>query len=172
MTIKTSAYERSKLWPPKSIPKSFPKNFKRSEWDCYDKRGQLIPKGALIAAVPATGPVYQAVLLCAWNCQRIRDRLCDIYQRDVKMTVLSGWRPKIYNDAIKGASNSQHLYGRAADLTAFGVPTKSLYEVALKMARSGEIDQGGIGYYPRSRFVHVDTRCVYGMKAARWSQKA
>jgi uncharacterized protein YcbK (DUF882 family) len=49
------------------------------------------------------------------------------------------------------AANSLHMRGQAADIQAPGVSLETLHNTALAMAR------GGVGYYPRSDFVHVDT---------------
>jgi uncharacterized protein YcbK (DUF882 family) len=49
------------------------------------------------------------------------------------------------------AVNSLHLKGQAADVQLPGVSLERLHNAALHMAR------GGVGYYPRSDFVHVDT---------------
>jgi uncharacterized protein YcbK (DUF882 family) len=44
-----------------------------------------------------------------------------------------------------------HTLGRAADIRRPGVALAELRDAALSMRR------GGVGYYPKSRFVHVDT---------------
>jgi uncharacterized protein YcbK (DUF882 family) len=48
------------------------------------------------------------------------------------------------------AEHSQHIEGRAIDIRVPGVSTVKLRDTALSM------DAGGVGYYPRSQFVHVD----------------
>lgn len=48
------------------------------------------------------------------------------------------------------AKNSQHVEARAIDIRVPGVRTRTLRDVALSL------DEGGVGYYPRSQFVHVD----------------
>ena len=70
--------------------------------------------------------------------------------------LLSGLRSKKTNDAlraqgIKTAKKSQHVLGRAADVTIPGVPVSELKEEAL------DLESGGVGYYPKNKFVHVDT---------------
>ncbi len=49
------------------------------------------------------------------------------------------------------AKNSQHIYGKATD---FYLPGRRLSHIR-KAAIS--LRSGGVGYYPRSRFIHVDT---------------
>lgn len=75
---------------------------------------------------------------------------------DAPIHLISGHRSKTTNDKLramgrKTAKTSQHVLGRAADITIPGVPLKKLRKAALKMKR------GGVGYYPKSGFVHVDT---------------
>jgi hypothetical protein len=48
------------------------------------------------------------------------------------------------------AENSQHLYGRALD-----VHFEAKLPDAVRAARA--MKRGGVGWYPRSRFMHVDT---------------
>ena len=48
------------------------------------------------------------------------------------------------------AKNSQHVQAKAIDIRVPGVQTRTLRDVALSL------DAGGVGYYPRSQFVHVD----------------
>jgi uncharacterized protein YcbK (DUF882 family) len=49
------------------------------------------------------------------------------------------------------ASRSLHLDGRALDLRLPGLPTTRLRDLARELGR------GGVGFYPLSDFVHVDT---------------
>lgn len=48
------------------------------------------------------------------------------------------------------ALNSFHMYGRAMDVRITNVPLQVLHKTALNLGA------GGVGYYPRSNFVHVD----------------
>ena len=72
--------------------------------------------------------------------------------------VISAYRSPATNDmlrarsAISGvAKNSQHTHGRAIDVRLEGVPTAKLRDTAIAMRR------GGVGYYSKSDFVHIDT---------------
>ena len=49
------------------------------------------------------------------------------------------------------ASGSLHMRGQAIDIRVADVRLTDLREAALDLAR------GGVGYYPSSNFVHVDT---------------
>jgi uncharacterized protein YcbK (DUF882 family) len=70
--------------------------------------------------------------------------------------VISGYRSPQTNDALRRrgdgvASGSLHLSGRAIDIRLADVPLPALRDAALGLRR------GGVGYYPGSNFVHVDT---------------
>jgi uncharacterized protein YcbK (DUF882 family) len=69
--------------------------------------------------------------------------------------VISGYRsPKtnaLLRTASKGvAGHSLHLHGKAIDIRLPGCDLKTLQRAALELKR------GGVGYYPRPDFVHVD----------------
>jgi uncharacterized protein YcbK (DUF882 family) len=49
------------------------------------------------------------------------------------------------------AAGSLHMKGQAIDIRLDGVPLAGLRSAALALR------QGGVGYYPVSNFVHVDT---------------
>jgi uncharacterized protein YcbK (DUF882 family) len=49
------------------------------------------------------------------------------------------------------AKNSYHMQGKAVDLRLPGVPLKVLRKAAQ------DLRMGGVGYYPKSNFVHVDS---------------
>ena len=70
--------------------------------------------------------------------------------------VISGYRSPATNRKLrkKGtgvASKSLHMQGKAIDIRIPGYSTRQLGNVARKMR------VGGVGYYPKSDFVHVDT---------------
>jgi uncharacterized protein YcbK (DUF882 family) len=72
-----------------------------------------------------------------------------------KATILSAYRTPETNAALSHthfgvAENSQHMYGRALDVH-FG----DKLEQAMKTARS--MQRGGVGWYPHSSFMHIDS---------------
>ena len=72
------------------------------------------------------------------------------------LEVLSGYRSPKTNAMLRSAStgvakNSLHMYGQAIDMRLPGFSTRKLRNVARSLRA------GGVGYYPRSNFVHVDT---------------
>lgn len=78
----------------------------------------------------------------------------------VPITITSGIRcPKRNTDPdVRGESNSQHLYGKASDLSIPGVPPQA----AAAYVETLMPNTGGIGIYPWG--IHVDTR----KEKARW----
>ena len=73
--------------------------------------------------------------------------------------ILSGYRSPKTNSMLgkstrSVASNSFHMYGQAVDVRLVGHSTRRLRNVARSL------QAGGVGYYPRSSFVHVDTGSV------------
>lgn len=76
--------------------------------------------------------------------------------RDGPFEVISGYRSPATNAMLHRRSegvalHSMHLEGRAIDLRLGGYPTLQLAADARTLGR------GGVGYYARSDFVHVDT---------------
>ncbi|KAB7615597.1 YcbK family protein [Amylibacter sp. SFDW26] len=68
------------------------------------------------------------------------------------LMIKSGYRTRKTNSAIRGAARkSKHVEGRAVDFTIRGVKTFDLVKVAQANGA------GGVGYYPRRGFIHVDT---------------
>lgn len=70
--------------------------------------------------------------------------------------VISGYRTPATNAMLaarseKVASNSFHMRGQAIDIRLPGLMTTGVRDVALRIA------MGGVGYYPESDFVHLDT---------------
>lgn len=70
--------------------------------------------------------------------------------------VICGYRSPTTNEMLRQNSNgvasrSLHLDGKAIDIRLPDVPLKKLRDAAIGLKR------GGVGYYPGSNFVHVDT---------------
>lgn len=70
--------------------------------------------------------------------------------------VISGYRSPQTNAKLRHkspgvAKRSLHMQGRAIDVRIEGVNTNTLRKVATALKK------GGVGYYPKSGFVHVDT---------------
>jgi len=72
-----------------------------------------------------------------------------------EIQIVSGYRSPEYNSMLVGrrrrvANNSLHLEGKAIDIRISGVRLRKLRDEALKL------ELGGVGYYRRANFVHVD----------------
>ena len=70
--------------------------------------------------------------------------------------IISGYRSPRTNAMLHSrshgvAEHSQHMLGKAVDVRVEGVALSNLRKAAL------DLSAGGVGYYPASNFVHVDT---------------
>ena len=103
-----------------------------------------------------------------WRCNKtmemdpkLIDRIYELHQQiGAKRTirVVSGYRSEGYNASLLLAGRtvdpeSQHMFGRAADIFVPGLRTDKLKDAAEAQAL------GGVGHYPFSgpRFIHIDT---------------
>lgn len=90
-------------------------------------------------------------------------KLLDLLHRIVRETpshapisIISGYRSPRTNAALRKvttgvARKSLHMEGRAIDIRIPGNQTSALRQLAIKL------QSGGVGYYPKSDFVHLDT---------------
>ena len=92
------------------------------------------------------------------NMVKIADQIREKIGKPI--TVNSGLRCKTHNANVGGVSNSQHLYGNAADL---GCPTGCTPEQMASIAEEIMGDTGGIGIYTWG--IHIDTRST----KSRWN---
>jgi uncharacterized protein YcbK (DUF882 family) len=71
--------------------------------------------------------------------------------------IISGYRGPTTNARLRStrgggvATRSLHMEGKAIDVRLPGVPLAELRDAALSLKA------GGVGYYPRDQFVHIDT---------------
>lgn len=89
---------------------------------------------------------------------KIADQIRDKIGKPI--TINSGLRCKTHNANVGGVSNSQHLYGNAADL---GCPSGCTPAQMASIAEDIMCDAGGIGIY--SWGIHIDTRST----KSRWN---
>lgn len=93
---------------------------------------------------------------------RLFDILWEVYRESGSrepINVISAYRSPATNGMLRRASSgvaehSQHMLGKAMDIRLPDVDTARLREVAMRL------QYGGVGFYPSSRFVHVDTGSV------------
>lgn len=95
-------------------------------------------------------PIDPDVLDLAWSVARATGRPLGTLE------IISGYRSPRTNAMLHEqhqgvALGSMHLQGKAIDLRMPGVATAHLRDLALALRR------GGVGFYPESDFVHVDT---------------
>ena len=70
--------------------------------------------------------------------------------------IISGYRSPASNSKLRASSKgvakrSLHMRGKAVDIRLPGVELKHLRQAAL------DLRAGGVGYYPKSNFIHIDT---------------
>ena len=73
-----------------------------------------------------------------------------------EIDIVCGYRTSTTNESLRAhttgvAKNSLHIQAEAIDLRMPGIDTLKLRQAALALRR------GGVGYYPHSDFIHVDT---------------
>jgi len=87
------------------------------------------------------------------------DQMWALQQRcgcDEVFEIISGYRSPATNNMLRKnssgvAENSFHIQGRAIDIRLRGTKLSKLHSEALAM------NAGGVGYYPGSDFIHLDT---------------
>lgn len=90
---------------------------------------------------------------------RVLDILHDLQAltgHEAPYEIISGYRSPKTNAALRRSStgvaeHSFHMQGRAIDVRLSGYATRALHDLARNMGR------GGVGFYPRSDFVHLDS---------------
>lgn len=122
----------------------------------YKERGQIIP-GALsevnhILRDFRTNEIIQIDV----SLLDLLDDLKNKLEVNVPFNVISGYRSPQTNAALAARSDgvargSLHMQGKAIDIRVPGVALTHLRNVAKDMQK------GGVGFYARSDFVHVDT---------------
>jgi len=106
-------------------------NFNISEFGCRH-----------CGAVPTGMPPARLVQIL----QAIRDHFA------APVTINSGHRCKVHNANVKGARNSRHLVGDAADIMVRGVTPRAVHAYAETLLAG----TGGLGLY--NTFTHIDVR--------------
>ena len=95
-------------------------------------------------------PIDTALLDLLHDLRRATGRTKDFFE------VISGYRSPQTNAMLQGnsngvASHSLHMLGKAIDVRLPSFNTGRLHQIALGFQR------GGVGFYPQSDFIHVDT---------------
>lgn len=119
------------------------KNFKLSEFQSKDK-------------APMPHDVYLNIVKLAGQLQILRKHL----KKPIKIN--SAYRSPAHNAKVGGVPNSQHVFGKAADIVVKGLSPRMVYAAIEQLISDGDMSQGGLGLY--DSFVHYDHR---GYRA-RW----
>ncbi|UXD86078.1 DUF882 domain-containing protein [Thalassolituus hydrocarboniclasticus] len=83
-------------------------------------------------------------------------QLQQLFASHEPLYIISGYRAPESNASLRYANagvaeHSLHMQGRAIDIRIPGVSHRHLHRAALAMGN------GGVGYYPKSGFIHIDT---------------
>ena len=83
-------------------------------------------------------------------------QLRDMMGSNREFHVISGYRSAATNRKLRAKDNgigrkSLHMQGKAIDIRLPGTPLRELHDAAR------QLNLGGVGYYPKSNFIHVDT---------------
>lgn len=124
------------------------KHFSYSEF--YSKDGSGFNGGNVSAAT-----VQENVRRMMYKLEAIRVKL-----GNRPMNVNSGFRSISHNRNVGGASNSQHTYGIAADISVSGVSTTTV--------RNAAKSSGFSGIYSEGSFTHMDSRVEYPYGTQAW----
>ncbi len=120
------------------------KNFKIKEFEC--KGGCDMPL-----------EVYENIIKLASQLQFLRD------YTGRPITINSAYRCPEHNAKVGGSKTSQHLLGKAADITIQSLKPIEVYALIEDLIDMGHMLQGGLGLY--DTFVHYDIRKT----KARWN---
>jgi zinc D-Ala-D-Ala carboxypeptidase len=85
-----------------------------------------------------------------WKLEALRHAL-----GDVPLTITTAFRNRSCNASVGGASNSQHLYGAAADVVS---GSRTLCQIAQAARNHGFSGLYGPGYPDHDDHIHVDSR--------------
>ena len=99
-----------------------------------------------------------------WVATRLRP-LCELLEdirdmfHDAPIKIVSGYRTPDYNKSIGGHENSQHMFGKAADISVKGVPSSKVRSEIKWHHTDGAFPMlHGLGRY--DIFTHIDIRHV------------
>ena len=120
------------------------KNFKLKEFECKCECDMPLE-------------VYENIIKLASQLQFLRD------YTGRPITINSAYRCPDHNAKVGGSKTSQHLLGKAADITIQSLKPAEVYALIEELIDMGHLLQGGLGLY--DTFVHYDIRKT----KARWN---
>ena len=121
------------------------KNFKLKEFKC--KCGCDMPL-----------EVYENIIKLSSQLQFLRD------YTGRPITINSAYRCPKHNKKVGGSKTSQHLLGKAADITIQSLKPAEVFMIIEDLIDMGHMLQGGLGLYEKKGFTHYDIRKT----KARW----
>lgn len=111
------------------------KNFTLAEFASHD-------------GAPVPADVLTNLQELAKNLQVLRDYL------NTPLKINSGYRSPAHNKAVGGAQFSQHMLGKAADISSNKYTPEQIHAAILHLIKEGKIKDGGLGRY--DSFTHYD----------------
>ncbi|SCG39295.1 D-Ala-D-Ala carboxypeptidase family metallohydrolase [Micromonospora inositola] len=137
-------------------PQTFAKIYELQDSDCtpkhfsYSELDNGCGKGGWSGGPLSPSATRETAVRTMWKLEALRRSL-----GDKPLYVNSGFRSIACNNQVGGASDSQHLYGNAADLTS---RSSSLCQLARTARSRGFSGIYGPGYPGHGNHVHVDSR--------------
>ena len=119
-----------------------------------------------------TSNFYLHEFECRCGCEMTRDVVENVFELSDELQVLrdlhgaihinSAYRCKEHNSSIGSKDTSQHVLGKAADITINGISPGEVADAIEESITEGKVMFGGVGRY--DTFTHVDIRT----NKARW----
>lgn len=133
------------LWTDERLDVTYRNEAGQYDWNALDEVNHLL-------RCHVTGKIAAMDVRMIEHVNLVQKRLGG----DREIQVISGFRSPEYNARLvrsgqRAARHSLHMEGRAIDLRIAGRHPKIIRQTAL------ELGYGGVGYYPRSKFVHLDS---------------
>ena len=133
------------LWTDERLDVTYRNDAGEYDWDALDDVNHIL-------RCHVTGEIAAMDVRVIEHVNLVHKRLGG----DREIQIVSGFRSPEYNAKLvrsgrRAARHSLHMQGQAIDLRIAGVHPKVIRQAAL------ELEYGGVGYYPRSKFVHLDS---------------
>ena len=119
------------------------KNFREDEFVCKCGKCKSVPLH-----------LKENLILLCQQLEKIRTAL------GKPIIINSGVRCKLHNKKVGGVANSQHLFGRAADVRVKNMHIEDLYNKIQELRKQEVIKIGFIQLYKEQKFIHIDVRGI------------
>ncbi|PZG19441.1 peptidase M15 [Micromonospora craterilacus] len=137
-------------------PQTFAKLYELQDNDCtprhftWSEMDDGCGRGGWTGGPLSAAETRQNALRTMWKLEALRKSL-----GDRPLTVSSGFRSRTCNSQVGGATDSQHLYGNAADVVS---RSRSLCQIAREARNHGFSGILGPGVQGHNNHVHLDSR--------------